>query len=406
MGLWSTRSGISVNYSYSSSPTFAAEPWSVHTGRSRSSSSSSSRVSVFIFDKRKFENYLQKYGVIQSRSSSADRQLISDAYDIIRTQVNNLAKLKHPMLLGLVAPLEEHSKSFMFVTEYVSGCLSSIYQGSDSDQDLFNTESQDIIIQRGILQISHGLDFIHNTASSVHLDLNPRTVFVNEHSDWKIFGLGHLFKLAAGTNTAEYFMPQYDRVPPFMQLNLNYTAPEIVFENTVSPRSDYFSLGALVYFLYYGRNLFNCDNSTSNYRDEYSRFERKLSQMSWESIFSKLPDKVRATIPRLMSRDLYARYEDINEFIASEFFEDPLIKTLVFLDDLPTKSTEEKTVFLNGLADLLPKFPAQLLQRKFLTALLQLLDQSSSSNDINSECLSQNLHIIIQIGRSLSVYFQ
>lgn len=403
---WPSKSGINSNYSFSSSPTFTAEPWCVHTGRPKSSSSNApSRVSVFIFDKKQFENYLLRYGIIKSKSSSRDKHIIQEAYEVLKSQVNNLAKLKHPNILTLVEPIEEHSKNFMFVTEYVSGCLATVFQETDEEEDfLTNSDaSQSIVIQRGVLQISQGLDFIHNRASSVHLDLQPRSIFINENSDWKISGLGHLMKLPHGTNTAEYFIPQYDpRVPTFMHLDLNYSAPEIVFENALSPKNDYFSLGLLIFYLYYRRNLLNCENSTSYYKDEYTKFERKLGQRSWDNVFSKVPSKLRFCLPKLMNRDIFSRYDNITDFIESDFFQNSLVKTLVFLDDLPTKSTEERIIFLEGLVDLLPQFPTPMLQRKFLPVLVDLLDQTCASSTIDTRCINTNLHIVIRIGSTLS----
>lgn len=357
-----------------------------------------------MFDKKRFENYLLNYGIIKSKNSSQDKIVIQEAYEVLRNQVSNLAKLKHPNILALVEPLEEHSKNLMFVTEYVTGSLDSVFGNGDEETNFFKGHvREDIIIQRGILEVTQALDFIHNRASFVHLDIQPRSVFINENSDWKVSGLGHLIKLPQGTNTSEYYLPQYDpRVPSFVHLELDYTAPEIVLDNTLSFKNDYFSLGLLVYMLYSGKSLFHTENSTSQYRDEYTKFERKLATMSWDSIFSKLPENLRHCMPKLMNRDVFSRYDNISEFLESQFFQDPLIKTLNFLDDLPTKSNEEKLLFLKGLIELLPQFPVTLLQRKFLTVLLELLNLLCKDKVLDSSCISMDVLLIIKIGSTLS----
>ena len=293
--------------------------------------------------------------------------------------MNNLAKFRHPNVLTLIEPLEVHSKNMLFVTEYVTGSLESAFSGADNgetpDEDderfLKGYMNDAIVIQRGILQLISGLDFIHNKATSVHLNIQPSSIFINENSDWKISGLGFMRKLPQSTGTGEYYFPQYDpRTPSFMTINLDYAAPEVVFDNSVSCRSDYFSLGLLINFLYTGKNnIINAEGSTSQYKSEYTKFERKLGSMSWDNVFNKLPPKLRTCIPYLMNRDVYARYSNITEFLDSEFFQDPLVKTLNFLDDLPTKSNDEKLIFLNGLVDLLPQYPSSLLIRKFLPIL-------------------------------------
>ncbi|CCK70877.1 Scy1p KNAG_0F02100 [Huiozyma naganishii CBS 8797] len=409
MVFWTSKSGISSKYSLSSSPTFAAEPWSVYTGRPKSSSSNSasnSKVSVFIFDKKQYEHYLLTYGIIRSKSSSSDKQLLQEGYEILRNQVSNLAKLKHPNILTLVEPLEEHSKNFMFVTEYVTGSLETFFKGEEEDEEDFlqGHIKNDIVIQRGILQMITGLDFIHNIAKSVHLDIQPKSVFINGNSDWKISGLGHLVKLPEGSDTKEYLFSQYDpRTPAFMMLNLDFAAPEIVFENLLTCKNDYFSLGLLINFLYNGQNVaLKTENSISQYKSEYTSFERKVNSRSWDSVFLKVPPKLRPCIPKLMNRDLYARYDNITDILESDFFNDPLVKTLNFLDELPAKSNEERLVFLDGLAELLPQFPTALLQRKFLPILADLLELLCQDKTPDARCISKDLNILIKIGRTLS----
>ena len=120
-----------------------------------------------------------------------------------------------PNILQLIEPLEEHSKNFLFVTEYVSGSLFNLFQEQDSVTSTFGEEllqsndTNNLTIQRGILQVCQALDFIHNKTSSVHLDIQPRSVFVNENADWKLSGLGHLIKLPEGTNVGDFTIPQY-----------------------------------------------------------------------------------------------------------------------------------------------------------------------------------------------------
>ncbi|CUS23209.1 LAQU0S08e04522g1_1 [Lachancea quebecensis] len=406
---WSSKSNISSNYSYSSSPTFTAEPWSVHAGRAKngSSANASARVSVFIFDKRHFENFLLTSGAIKSKSSSKDKQFIQSAYDILRAQVNQLAKLKHPNILALIEPLEEHSKNFMFVSEYVTGSLESVFDGKASEELEFlkqtrDSGSSDVVVQRGILQVAQGLDFIHNRANSVLLDLRPASVLVSENSDWKIAGLGHLTKLPTGSNTGQ-FTPDFNpRFPHFMHVPLNYSAPEIIMENMLTPKNDFFSLGLLIYFLYYKKDMFSCQDYIGDYKEEYSKYERDLMRLSFENVFSKVPQKLRFNLQKLMNRDVFSRFDNITEFLDIEFFQDPLVKTLAFLDDLPTKDSQERSIYLQGLLDILPQFPSQLLQKKFLTVLLELLDQMCSSEVIDSKCLNTLLTVVAKIGMTLS----
>ncbi|SCU88059.1 LAMI_0D08592g1_1 [Lachancea mirantina] len=404
---WSSKSSISSNYSYSSSPTFSAEPWSVHTGRPKNNAakSSASRVSVFIFDKKQFESTLLSTGAIRSKTSAKDKKIIQSAYESLKTQVNNLMKLKHPNVLTIIEPLEEHSKNFIFVSEYVSGCVDSIF-GCELTQELdFMRNAADadkIVTKRGILQICQALDFLHNRASCVLLDLQPRSILINGDSDWQIFGLGHVSKLPQGTNTGEYYANFDAQLPAFLHVPLNYSAPELILENTLSPKNDYFSLGLLIYFLYTSKHLFNCQDYAEDYRREYKKYENQLMRLTIDGIFSKVPDTLRYSLSKLMNRDIFSRFDDINELLETEFFQDPLLKTLTFLDDMPTKSDQEISVFLKGLSELLSQFPSALLQRKFMPILLNLLDRMCSTKGSVSESLGSCLDVIIKIGSGVS----
>lgn len=404
---WFSKTGISSKYSFSASPTFITQPWSVYTGRPKDTSASStgaSKVSIFIFDKKQFESQLLTYGITKSKSSSHDKALIAEAYDVLRNQVSNLAKLKHPNILHLVEPLEEHSKNFMFVTEYVTGSLESVFTDVDEELNFLKGHvREDIVIQRGILEITQALEFIHNRANCVHLDIQPRSVFINDNSDWKVSGLGHLLNLPKATNSVEYFMPQFDpRVPPFMHLALDYTAPEIVLDSIISFKSDYFSLGSLILRLYTGKPLLNSEDSSSQYRDEYIKFQRKLANRFWDGVLSNIPHNLKIHMPKLMNRDLYERYENISDFLQCDFFQDPLMKTLNFLDDLPTKDRDDRLLYLEGLVELLPKYPPTILQRKFLTVLLNFLSQLCGDVQLDTASISMDVHLIIRIGSTLS----
>lgn len=117
-----------------------------------------------MFDKKQFENYLLHYGIIKSKSGSRDKVLIQEAYEILRNQANNLAKLKHPNILTLIEPLEEHSKNFMFVTEFVTSSLETVFRETDDEEQNFlqGHVKDNIVVQRGILQLVNALDFVHN----------------------------------------------------------------------------------------------------------------------------------------------------------------------------------------------------------------------------------------------------
>lgn len=102
--------------------------------------------------------------------------------------------------MELVEPVEETRGGLQFVTESVTASLASLLQERD-DQDRaggvggrssrFVTEDSDGVkrrreleideleIQKGLLQISKALEFLHENAGLVHANLTPDAILIN-----------------------------------------------------------------------------------------------------------------------------------------------------------------------------------------------------------------------------------
>lgn len=74
-------------------------------------------------------------------------------------------------------------------------------------------------IQKGILQVTHGLSFLHNQAKLVHQNLSPEAILINSKGDWKLGGLSMTTSLVVdGTSGPRWTFPEYDnRLPESVQ---------------------------------------------------------------------------------------------------------------------------------------------------------------------------------------------
>ncbi|KAH3673549.1 hypothetical protein WICMUC_003656 [Wickerhamomyces mucosus] len=373
MNMFKWKTGIQAAYSIASNPSFHSELWAVYPARHKSSDK---QVSVFIFDKKKFESLLNKNGIIKR----GDKNLINDAYEVLRSQVSNLAKFRHPNILTIIEPLEEHKSSFIFVTEYLTNCLNSV----DS--------LDDVLIQKGLLQTCNALNFLHKQAKFIHLSIQPSSIFINDNSDWKLGGLGHIQPLELD----EYFIKQYDpRIPNFININLNFTAPEVILDSKITPESDIYSLGAIIYFLYNKASFINCNNSTTYYKEDYSKFENLIRTNNPRQVLRNIPESLFSIFRSLIDRSPNQRLP-IDDFIQSEFFNNPLIKAMIFLDEFPTKTDDEKLIFLKNLPNLLQLFPQSILSQKFLPILLDIINKRIVP------LIQVSLGLIFIIGENLS----
>lgn len=360
-----------------SNPSFHSELWAIYPAKHKTTNKP---VSVFTFDKKKFESVLTKNNITGKKGDI--KSIINDAYEVLRSQVSNLAKFRHPNILTIIEPLEEHKSSFIFVTEYLTNCLNSAV---DSNLD-------DVLIQKGLLQVCNGLKFLHEQAKFIHLGIQPCSIFINENSDWKLGGLGHIQPL----ELEEYFIRQYDpRIPNFINISFNYTAPEVIIDSKISLAADIFSLGAVIYFLYNKSSFIQCNESLNYYKDDYQKFENTLRQNNPRQILKNIPENLFDIFIRLINRFPEQRIS-LDEFVESEFFNNPLVKTMTFLDEFPTKTDKEKQIFLTNLMNLLPLFPTSILSQKFLPILLDLVQKRVI------HLLQISLTLIFTIGQELS----
>lgn len=361
------NSGIYAKYSVASKPSFSAGVWSVYSARKKGSGGSgdaSDHVSVFVFDKKWFVGQLSEGGI--------SRKVAEEVYERLRKEVSNLSKIRHPSVLRIVEPLEENKSSLVFVTENLSGCLrgqidakkhsSGGSSGADDDLD-------ELVVQRGLLQICDGLIFLHETAGYVHMNLEPSSVVIDAKGDWKLFGLK--FARSYKDGPTEFFTEQVDpRLSKLIQINYDYAAPELLLEHKLDPSNDIFSLGCLILCIYNFSSPLQTGNNLYEYKDQLRLMSRALRNPSIPAYFSNI-------LPQLIKTSPMERIS-IQSLKTSEFFNNPLVKTINFLDDFPGKLPSEKKVFLQGLEQMLPQFPKSTRQKKILQSLLEELGKDEN----------------------------
>lgn len=395
--LKSFSSNISANYQIAPHPTVYSGPWKVHDAKQKSTGTSAS---VFIFDRKVLE---PRSGGL-SRSGSSTRKLQEDVIDRLKREASNLARLRHPSILQVLEPVEEtRNGGLMFATEPLIASLSGLLlekseqenasgagsrssrhmvEEADGPRRRLDLEIDELEIQKGLLQVAKGLEFLHESAGLVHGNLNPEAIYVNAKSDWKISGLG--FAGPPGSAETRSSLPplavsevlyQDPRLPASVQLNMDYTSPDFALDSNVSSSADLFSLGLIIIALYNSPHVspLQTHSNLSTYKKLLGSPSTTPSQSNNFLCSKPIPrDVLSHVLPRLITRRPAQRM-NARDFQQSQYFDNVLVSTIRFLESLPAKNANEKSQFLRGLQRVLPDFPASVLERKVLGALLDEL---------------------------------
>lgn len=330
---------------------------------------------MFVFDKKALISNIQKLGLPKSATE--------DVLDRLRREVAALAKIRHPDIVRIIEPLSESKADAMFVTEPLSACLKSIVDSGSSQSSQWDLD--ELAIQKGLLQIVEGLNFMHKNMGLVHLDVQPSSILIDSKGDWKLGGIGFSESYKGGS---DYFISQFDpRLPNYVHLNLDFSAPELVLDRRLDPSNDVFSLGCTILYIYTLKAPMSNRNSSSEYRNEIGNVLRAVRDR-------RIPSYLTTILPRVVERQPIQRIT-LDDLKQSEFFDNVLIRTINFLDDFPAKLASEKKTFLSGLLTMLPQFPQSILQRKILHSLTEELGK----DDTLTYLLLQNL---FTIGKDMS----
>lgn len=397
------KSGLRALYTVLDNPLFVLEPWYVYPAKHKQTGK---LALVFIFDKTKFE-------LLVSRMSGQKlpRMVISECYEIIRHLVGQLSKLRHPQVLTVLEPLEDTKTKFLFATEMVTENLVTT-----------NLDKLDeLTIQQGVLQIAKCVQFLHNHGNIIHFNLQPLLIFINSDGDWKVAGFDFLKNLAeiSPLERSNFRVMDNLSIVPFANLNLNFTAPELLLDNENTQLdfgNDIWSIGCLLFYLFNkGDFLIGCfdPNSINDYRSEFRKFEQKFYNHRPDDLSYVLKDVPKAlypVFPHIMARYPHDRIT-IDQFIDCDYFNGSIIKAMWFIDEFSTKNMDEKLFFMKTLLeqDLMAQFPNKFKQTKLLHLMMDSLISELSilpAGPINPEIdqlISYFLQAVLTVGLTLSL---
>ena len=153
---------------------------------------------------------------------------------MMKKGVGQLTRLRHPRILTVQHPLEESRDCLAFATEPVFASLANVLGSqvgflyflfkfmlfqdqlpSPVPEQLRSHKMFDIEIKYGLLQISEGLAFLHDSAKMLHRNISPEAIVINEAGAWKICGFEYCLANSAGPGQEpSWSFPEYDHGQP------------------------------------------------------------------------------------------------------------------------------------------------------------------------------------------------
>jgi serine/threonine-protein kinase len=214
-----------------------------------------------------------------------------DYVERFRREARAVAKLAHPNIVTVIDRGEQDGRQFI-VFEYVDG------------QNLKElTRSGPLEVHEAIgltLQVARALSFAHDRGL-VHRDVKPQNVLLNEDGQAKVtdFGIARSLDVHGVTQTGTVLGTS------------DYIAPEQARGQKVDPKTDIYSLGAVLYELLVGEVPFAGDN--------FVAVAMRHVNEPVPSVLDARPDcpaRLDLAIQRAMAKDPDDRFQSMDELVA------------------------------------------------------------------------------------------
>jgi SCY1-like protein 1 len=254
--------------------------------------------------------------IFRCSTNNATMQAKNFAANLIR----RLKTLRHPNVLKFIDSAETPDGLFL-VTEAVE----PLTQMWDSRTGL-SSSMNDLECSIGLFQVANALKFMH-TAGLVHTGLCVNAIWVTPAGEWKLSGLECAREFSDLRSDSLALLPQ------------RYTPPDLAKGGSVSgadcPSIDSWSMGCFLFEIFNGE-----------FNDP-----RQLTSVG------KIPQEVFNEYKRLLATQPKNRL-GMEQLQGSEYFQNDLVITVDFLDNLALKGNAEKDEFFRNLGDRVENFPA------------------------------------------------
>ena len=214
-----------------------------------------------------------------------------DYVERFRREARAVAQLAHPNIVTVIDRGEQEGRQYI-VFEYIEG--ENLKELTASGP----LEPQEAI--RLAIQVARALSFAHDRGL-VHRDVKPQNVLLNDDGQAKVtdFGIARSLDVHGVTQTGTVLGTS------------DYIAPEQARGQKVDPKTDIYSLGAVLYELLTGEVPYSGDN--------FVAVAMRHVNEPPPSVLDRRPDcplRLDLAIQRAMAKDPEERYGSMDEFCA------------------------------------------------------------------------------------------
>lgn len=330
--------------------------WKIYKGYKKSTKQDAA---IFLFEKRQLDKW--------------DKQEREAMLDKLRKGVSQLTRLRHPQVLTVQHPLEESRETLAFATEPVFASLANVLGQTENmpvptppifkDYKLYDVE-----IKYGLMQVSEGLAFLHNSVKTVHRNICPENIVLNHQGAWKLFGFDFCVANQATADQPPFWpFEEYDsRGHPNCQPHLDYLAPEYALTHTLDTAADLFPLGVLTYALFNeGRPIFHNNQDFGTFKRNCCEFKNPNSLK-----LHSVPDGIRDQVRLLLHATPQLR-PDALQLSKVPYFDDVGVKTLSYLDQMFQWDNMQKSQFYKSLPQIIPQLPHRVCVLRIVPSLVK-----------------------------------
>ena len=214
-------------------------------------------------------------------------------------EARTIAALNHPNILG-IHDIGVHDGAPFLVSEFLEG------------QTLRDKlVSGPLPVRRAVeyaLGIALGLAAAHEKGI-VHRDLKPENVFVTRDGRTKVldFGLAKLVRAEEHRETA-VTLTSPTSLPGMVMGTVGYMSPEQVRGESIDPRSDIFSFGAVLYEMLTGKRAFKRETSAETMTAILREEPQALNDAGWQG-----PVELQRILVRCLEKNVERRFQSASD---------------------------------------------------------------------------------------------